>query len=574
MSLYSEHDITVRQKEIELLLGSFCKKVCEIPQWETIMLEIMEDLQDIHEDYFMKGNTLEWAASIAYAFCELNDWFEGMLSIAAPPTQKDIKKHFNINLTVVRKKAMQIVDDIDSYDNEDDYDTLPEDFDLAETQEMVDMINLMGQALGMDVEKVFQDFLPPVIPDEILDLADSEVERHQPSIKKTLNTLKKSKKLQNNTDGDSSEEIYALQEGCEQLLEFAVCSLHKPVQEWSKKDVTYLLEVSIPNDFFLPLNEIKDFLFVFKLFLNVLSEQGELRLNNNDIERVFEKSAPLFEKRMIDPKFQSNFKLIQLSNEHELYEKELFNRFQKLMKKQPNQELVDSFPSKEPGRKNKTKNKNPQKDAPKPIPTSAKASLNKVLTLRISLADSIPEVFRIIDIPAYTDFLTFHMVLQQLMDWEDAHLYIYFANHKGMVYEIMEPEEYKRRSDRIFSDDPLQGPPLLANQYRLADFLTRKGSKIHYIYDFGDNWEILIERISHRELDTTTQYAQCTEGEMAGPPEDTGGIMMYNEYMTGLNQEESDDMDFDEIYPDDFDPYSFSPETLNKQLKKIHIQKF
>jgi hypothetical protein len=55
-----------------------------------------------------------------------------------------------------------------------------------------------------------------------------------------------------------------------------------------------------------------------------------------------------------------------------------------------------------------------------------------------------------------------------------------------------------------------------------------------YTYDFGDNWEhdILLEKLLHAEPKTT--YPICTDGQLACPPEDCGGIPGYYDLLDAL----------------------------------------
>ena len=47
---------------------------------------------------------------------------------------------------------------------------------------------------------------------------------------------------------------------------------------------------------------------------------------------------------------------------------------------------------------------------------------------------------------------------------------------------------------------------------------------IHYLYDFGDSWELQLTVTKIRAGDPALGYPRYVAGEWAGPPEDCGGI--------------------------------------------------
>jgi len=60
-----------------------------------------------------------------------------------------------------------------------------------------------------------------------------------------------------------------------------------------------------------------------------------------------------------------------------------------------------------------------------------------------------------------------HEILQAVMDWDDCHMHMFTGSGKRMF----DPEE-----DAYYD-------------VVLRELLPRKGSKLWYLYDFGDDWE-------------------------------------------------------------------------------------
>ena len=59
-------------------------------------------------------------------------------------------------------------------------------------------------------------------------------------------------------------------------------------------------------------------------------------------------------------------------------------------------------------------------------------------------------------------------------------------------------------------------------------------AKVVYRYDFGDDWrhEIVVEKIIPAEPGVA--YPRCTDGRRDAPPEDCGGIWVFNEQFADL----------------------------------------
>jgi len=58
--------------------------------------------------------------------------------------------------------------------------------------------------------------------------------------------------------------------------------------------------------------------------------------------------------------------------------------------------------------------------------------------------------------------------------------------------------------------------------------LREEGEKLEYAYDFGDGWELLIklEKVLPPE---PGHVPRCTAGRREAPPEDSGGIWVYEQ---------------------------------------------
>ena len=102
---------------------------------------------------------------------------------------------------------------------------------------------------------------------------------------------------------------------------------------------------------------------------------------------------------------------------------------------------------------------------------------SKKLNIKISLIDSDPEIYRIVEVPSNIRLESFAEVINTAMGWEGYHLHLF---QKGKtIYTTEESDD-----DFWFNLDNT------VNSYSLSlgELLTRKGSHIKYEYDFGDSW--------------------------------------------------------------------------------------
>jgi hypothetical protein len=143
-----------------------------------------------------------------------------------------------------------------------------------------------------------------------------------------------------------------------------------------------------------------------------------------------------------------------------------------------------------------------------------------VARLKITLKDVEPQVMRQIEVPLKIRLDRLHQVIQAAMGWTDNHLYEFQAG--GVGWGVPDPDGF------------YEGP-LPASKTTLQDVLEDVGGKtIHYVYDFGDNWDhvVRIERV----LDATPglSYPRLLKASGACPPEDVGGPWSYAEFLEAL----------------------------------------
>ena len=157
---------------------------------------------------------------------------------------------------------------------------------------------------------------------------------------------------------------------------------------------------------------------------------------------------------------------------------------------------------------------------PKATSKTASKAAPSVFTLRIELADSVPIIWRQIEIDSRATLEVLHHVLQAAMGWTDSHLHEFEI--AGLRYAKPEDDEYGDSPETL--DEAL---------FTLKDLL-KKGKAFAYIYDFGDGWRhrITLETItpSSRSI-CDVGNAWIEDGQRACPPEDCGGIWTYQDFL-------------------------------------------
>lgn len=147
-----------------------------------------------------------------------------------------------------------------------------------------------------------------------------------------------------------------------------------------------------------------------------------------------------------------------------------------------------------------------------------------VVELTVRLEWESLNVMRQLVVPLSKTFQELHEILQAAFGWQGYHLHNFtFRGKDGFPeVEIVDDEEaffYARRGVTMVLD----------TEAVLADYLPLYSAFL-YTYDFGDDWEHLIEVKEIRD-ETAVNYPMCTKMEGQTPPEDVGGVYGYKDFL-------------------------------------------
>lgn len=193
--------------------------------------------------------------------------------------------------------------------------------------------------------------------------------------------------------------------------------------------------------------------------------------------------------------------------------------------------------------------------------------------LKIELLYTNPKIYRTVVVPEHLTFHDLHIVIQCVMNWNDSHLYQFNlgAPYNSETIALPDPED---DFDSFFGK---RYETFDASTEKLSTYFNGQKKKIHYIYDFGDDW---IHSISVQKKPTEeVLYPQCIKGENAAPIDDIGSIPGFYHLLDVLakKRKSAEDKEMLEWYG--FPPgksydevYGFDIDNVNEELRELFTE--
>jgi hypothetical protein len=157
------------------------------------------------------------------------------------------------------------------------------------------------------------------------------------------------------------------------------------------------------------------------------------------------------------------------------------------------------------------------RSGPRPRLRVERRSSPALYRLRVDLDHAHPPIWRRLAVRSDVTLDVVHQVLQSSFGWTDSHLHRFalggdpFDAHSELFlcpYDVDEGED--------------EGTPV--SDVRLDETLREPGDTLHYVYDYGDSWDLVIRLEAVRDLPDGAPVAACLDGARAAPPEDCGGL--------------------------------------------------
>lgn len=140
--------------------------------------------------------------------------------------------------------------------------------------------------------------------------------------------------------------------------------------------------------------------------------------------------------------------------------------------------------------------------------------------LRVTLAESDPEIWRVFDVSGDLRLRMLHLALQTIMGWRESHLHAftdadpYMPGARGRRWES---PDFEPADDSLSEED-----------YTVNDVLGGV-TALWYEYDFGDGWVHRLDVIERAPDDPHLAPVVLLDGANHGPFEDSGGPHGYAE---------------------------------------------
>ena len=152
------------------------------------------------------------------------------------------------------------------------------------------------------------------------------------------------------------------------------------------------------------------------------------------------------------------------------------------------------------------------------------------LVLHVVLRDLDPPIWRRLRVPDRLTLHQLHRVLQLAFGWLDYHLYEFTPGTPARDRSARGTAAMRVRYGEPDPewDDPADVETRDSRQVTLRDLALRRGGRLTYTYDFGDDWthDLTVEEvIAAPEPDDGVPM--ILDGARAGPPEDAGGVSGY-----------------------------------------------
>ncbi len=161
-----------------------------------------------------------------------------------------------------------------------------------------------------------------------------------------------------------------------------------------------------------------------------------------------------------------------------------------------------------------------------------KTQPNGFITLKVELPPT--GIVRTIVVPEHMTLEDLSFAIQAIIGWDNSHMWSFSDGKRDSpTYDLPRPKDVSAFS-KILSIDASRTP--------IRRVFPRKGSKLFYIYDFGDNWRHTITRMA----DPAEPKIACVKSQGPDGIEDFGGQWRLGNFIKAMKSN-PDDADYDEM---------------------------
>ena len=183
-----------------------------------------------------------------------------------------------------------------------------------------------------------------------------------------------------------------------------------------------------------------------------------------------------------------------------------------------------------------------------------KKALERVFTLHHSIVGTKPLVWRRMLVRESMWLSRLHDSIQVIFDWFD------YQTHAFNLDDLRFGNPLKRDNLTIEDD----------RDVTLADLDLEHRERFTYGYHFGEGWQVAIKVEKTGKIAKGVTYPHCAAGELAGPPEDCGGLDAYHDMLACIKEPQSElGREWLEWLGPDYNPSACDVDKINKSLKKL-----
>ena len=180
------------------------------------------------------------------------------------------------------------------------------------------------------------------------------------------------------------------------------------------------------------------------------------------------------------------------------------------------------------------------------------------LQIRVTLDEIEPAIWRRLVVPWTWHLGQLHLAIQAAFNWWNSHLHEFRIG--GLRYGDPQTDDgWETETSARLLDE---------TEVRLLDFGREPGVSFTYLYDFGDDWQHVIEVERLLALDVAPRTAACIDGARARPPEDVGGVSGYERFLAVMaDPSDPEHADTKRWCGGHFDPEWFDLALTDKDVK-------
>jgi hypothetical protein len=176
------------------------------------------------------------------------------------------------------------------------------------------------------------------------------------------------------------------------------------------------------------------------------------------------------------------------------------------------------------------------------------------LQLKLTLVDAEPLIWRRLLVTNQISLKRLHESIQAVTGWDDPHQHDFIVDEKCYGQPAL-GEVVPVENEALFR---LHSLPLL------------KGTSFTYVYDFGDHWEIEVKVEQVLPPDPGGPFAFLIEGARAFRPEDSGGVVEYENLFAALSDPTNPEHDeCRQWLGEDFEPERLDLSATNERLQML-----